>query len=154
MAGKEQLYNLLKESFLLLDFGDRQLFGHFNLTAPRYYALVHLGNEPGMSLKELSERMFCDKSNATRIFKGLEAEGYAIRQPHETDGRTLRLFLTDEGTAVRSKAIAAHQAYNEKRLDCISTLEDENLIRGLKTLNGHLQTILHETIQDMAILSS
>jgi len=77
ISDQTALYNLLKEAFLLLDFGDRVLFSRYNLTAPRFYALVHLGEEPGLSLKRLSQKMFCDKSNATRIFKGLEAEGYA-----------------------------------------------------------------------------
>ena len=144
MGDKDNLYNLLKESFLLLDFGDRQLFNNFNLTAPRFYALIHLGNEPGMSLKELSDRMFCDKSNATRIFKGLETEGYAVRQPHESDGRTLRLYLTNKGDTLRSQVLTAHRAYNQKRLDCISNIEQENLMIGLKKLNDFLQADLQK----------
>lgn len=142
MSNQEKLYNLLKEAFLLLDFGDRQLFTRYNLTAPRFYALFHINNEPGISSTQLSNRMFCDKSNATRIIKGLEAEGYVERQPHETDGRSLRLYLTDEGTAVCHQAINAHQAYNQARLDCIFNIERDNLIQGLTHLNRCLQASL------------
>lgn len=139
MGNQEKLYHLLKEAFLLLDFGDRQLFSRYNLTAPRFYALYHINQEPGISSSQLSNRMFCDKSNATRIIKGLEAEGYVMREPHETDGRSLRIFLTDEGTAVCQQVIASHQAYNQARLDCITDLEQENLIQGLIHLNQRLQ---------------
>jgi DNA-binding MarR family transcriptional regulator len=142
MGNQEKLYNLLKEAFLLLDFGDRQLFTRYNLTAPRFYALFHITQEPGISLTQLSNRMFCDKSNATRIIKGLEAEGYVNRQPHETDGRSLRLFLTDEGTAVCQKVIVAHQVYNQARLDCITDIEQGDLIQGLTHLNQRLQESL------------
>lgn len=139
MCNQEKLYNLLKEAFLLLDFGDRQLFTRYNLTAPRFYALFHINQEPGISLTQLSNRMFCDKSNATRIIKGLEAEGYVNRQPHETDGRSLRLYLTPEGTAVCQKVIVAHQAFNQVRLDCITEIEQGNLLHGLAQLNQQLQ---------------
>lgn len=142
MGDQDKLYNLLKESFLLLDFGDRQLFSRYNLTAPRFYALFHVSQEPGMSSTQLSERMFCDKSNATRIIKGLQAEGYVFRKPHETDGRSLRLYLTEEGTAVCQQVINAHQAYNQARLDCISEIEQGDLIQGLTTLNQRLQESL------------
>jgi DNA-binding MarR family transcriptional regulator len=142
MSNQEKLYNLLKEAFLLLDFGDRQLFARYNLTAPRFYALFHIDQEPGISSTQLSNRMFCDKSNATRIIKGLEAEGYVERKPHETDGRSLRLYLTDEGTAVCHTAINAHQTYNQTRLDCIVNLEQDSLIQGLTRLNRCLQTSL------------
>jgi DNA-binding MarR family transcriptional regulator len=142
MGNQEKLYNLLKESFLLLDFGDRQLFSRYNLTAPRFYALFHINREPGISSTQLSDRMFCDKSNATRIIKGLEAEGYVVRKPHETDGRSLRLFLTEEGTAVCQKVITAHQAYNQARLDCITEIEQGNILQGLTHLNLRLQEAL------------
>ena len=138
------LYNLLKESFLLLDFGDRVLFSRYNLTAPRFYALVHLGNTPGISLKQLSEKMFCDKSNATRIFKGLEAEKYAERRQHETDGRSYRLFLTPTGEQVRQQVVAEHEAYNQSRLDCISHAEQSSLTDALIKLNKQLQLSLDE----------
>ncbi len=136
------LYNLLKESFLLLDFGDRVLFARYNLTAPRFYALVHLGNNAGITLKGLSEKMFCDKSNATRIFKGLEAEKYAERRKHESDGRSYRLFLTPIGENIRKQVIAEHNAYNQSRLDYISHTEQSNLTDALIKLNKQLQLSL------------
>jgi DNA-binding MarR family transcriptional regulator len=138
MSAAEQLYNLLKETFLLLDDGDRQFFTRFNLTAPRYYALFHLGQEPGISASQLSDRMLCDKSNASRIVQGLEADGYIERKPHETDGRTLRLFLTEAGTAVYQQVLSAHQAYNEARFGSLSQKEQEDLLSILTRLKRSL----------------
>lgn len=139
MSAGEWLYNLLKETFLLLDDGDRQFFTRFNLTVPRYYALFHLGQEPGISASQLSDRMLCDKSNASRIVQGLEADGYIVRKPHESDGRTLRLFLTEAGTAVHQQVLSAHQAYNEARFDSLSQRELEDLLRILTKLKRSLQ---------------
>lgn len=135
MADAAQTYNLLKDIFFLLDDGDRHLFGEFNLSVPRFYILWHLGNEPGISSSQLSDRMICDKSNITRLSKGLEADGLVIRQPHESDGRALRLYLTEAGEMVRQQALDAHRRYNNDRFSCCSDDEQttlEQLLIGLK----------------------
>lgn len=139
MSERETLYNLLKQTFILLDDGDRRLFGSYNLTAPRYYALLHISEKPGLSSSELSDRLLCDKSNVTRIVKGLENAGLIIRQPHETDGRTLRLYLTDAGNEICVHVSSAHQKYNDLRLNCISEISQGNLLENLTLLNESLQ---------------
>lgn len=139
MGEQELLYNLIKETFFLLDDGDRRFFRRFDLTVSRYYALYHIGENPGISFSQLSERMVCDKSNVTRIIKGLEEASYVARLPHETDGRTLRLYLTGEGTAVRQRVAAAHKIYNESRLSCLDAIQHEGLVKGLLRLNEFMR---------------
>lgn len=73
-------YTLLNEIYLILDDGDRRLPSRYDLTKTRFYILVHLGEQPGMSLSGLSNSLLCDKSNAARIFQGMEADGLAYRQ--------------------------------------------------------------------------
>lgn len=144
MDTKEKLYNLLKETFILLDDGDRRLFGHYKLTSPRFYALTHINEEPGLSSSKLSDRLLCDKSNVTRIVKGLETEGFIVRKPHETDGRTLRLYLTESGSAVLAKVQQAHQTFNAYRLDCLDDLSQGDLLQNLTRLNQSLLSALIE----------
>ncbi|MCP4415837.1 MAG: MarR family transcriptional regulator [Chloroflexi bacterium] len=138
MSERETLYNLLKQTFILLDDGDRRLFGRYNLTSPRYYALHHISEKPGLSSSELSDRLLCDKSNVTRIVKGLEKVGLIIRKPHETDGRSLRLYLTNPGEEICSELSTAHQKYNQIRLDCINEISQGNLLENLTLLNESL----------------
>lgn len=138
MSDREALYNLLKTTFILLDDGDRRLFGQFDLSPTRYYALLHISEKPGLSSSELSDRLLCDKSNVTRIVKGLEQTGYIIRKPHESDGRTLRLYLTEKGEVVCEQISEAHQAYNELRLSCINDISQGNLLENLSILNESL----------------
>ena len=132
MSREEQIYELLKEIFLLLDDGDRRLLNQFNLSTPRFYALLHLGSMPGMTPNQLSELMFCDKSNVTRLIKNLEQDGHVVRRPHENDGRSVRLFLTEQGTHVRQQAMRCHHEYNQRRL----TAENQVL--------AQLNTALHQ----------
>jgi DNA-binding MarR family transcriptional regulator len=146
MADPETLYNLLKELFFILDDGDRQLFGRYNLTVPRVFALLHLGEQPGMSLSQLSDMMLCDKSNITRIIKGMEGDGLVRRQPHESDGRTLRLHLTEKGESVRTEVLASHAAYNQLRFQCIDTILQGNLLEGLQQLKEGLRGQLGDEV--------
>lgn len=142
MSDKERLYNLLKETFILLDDGDRRLFNHFNLTPPRFYAMLHISEEPGLSSSDLSNRLLCDKSNVTRIVKGLENSGLVDRHPHETDGRTIRLYLTQEGQNICEQVQTAHKNYNAARLDCLNEIANGSLIENLTILNESLQSSL------------
>jgi len=87
--------------------------------------------------------MFCDKSNATRIVKGLESEGYVQRVPHESDGRTYRLYLTEDGEEIREKVVTIHREFNKKRLSSLNTNEQDNLVDMLTTLNEQLQDSLY-----------
>jgi DNA-binding MarR family transcriptional regulator len=132
------LYSLLKESFLLLDFGDRQLFEQFGLTVPRYYALHHIAGSPGTSPSHLSHLMFCDKSNITRLLQSLEADGYIERRSHEHDGRVQRLFLTELGADLQHRVATAHTAYVEHRLCELPFSERGRLAATLESLNRSL----------------
>ena len=99
---------------------------------------MHIGERPGISFSDLSHLLICDKSNATRIIKGLEGDGLVYRRPHETDGRALRLYLSDKGKALRKKAIAAHQNYNNNRFVRLPATEQESLSQGLRDLKQSL----------------
>ncbi len=150
-----QLYNLLKEVFLLLDDGDRRLFNAYSLSHTRFYALFHLGSQPGISSSQLSELMFCDKSNISRLLKGMEAEGWVVREPHERDGRTQRLFLTPAGKALYTRVSQAHLAYNQERLNrCLQQAAQGQLLDQLATLRNGLEMQLHDEVAPAMELSS
>jgi DNA-binding MarR family transcriptional regulator len=154
MADSEYVYTLLKEIFLILDDGDRQLFGNYDgdrqlfgnydLTSSRFDALVHVGERPGLSLSELSNLMRCDKSNATRIVKGLEKDGLVHRRPHETDGRSIRLYLSETGKGLRNQIILAHRRYNQSRFGQLAEDEQAHLLESLSQLKEKLLKRLDE----------
>ncbi len=144
MTGRGHLYDLIKESFLLLDFGDRGLFDQYGLSISRYYALHHIAANPGLSPSRLSQLMFCDKSNITRLLQGLEGEGYIERYQHQQDGRIQCLFLTNEGQRLHSEVCVAHLNSIEQRLASISEPVSEQLATSLLHLNRSLSTTLSD----------
>ena len=138
MANSTQFYELIKELFLILDDGDRQLFNQFNLTATRYYALLHINEEPGISLSQLSKRLLCDKSNITRIIKSMEADGLVRRQQHQQDGRALQLYLTDYGRNLSNRVAQAHLTYNQFRFNGGEAGSNTKLVKALGSLKRQL----------------
>ena len=142
MADPNEVYSLINQIYLILDDGDRRFLSRYSLTPARYYALVHLGDHPGLSLSDLSELLLCDKSNASRIIRGMEANHLVYREPHESDGRTVRLFLTETGLALREDVTAAHETYNRERLSGTAEIDEENLPDGLTELKNQLEANL------------
>ncbi len=135
MSGEKQaLYDLIKEAFLLLDFGDRRLLEQYRLTVSRYYALHHIASRPGLSPGQLSHLMFCDKSNITRIVQSLETDGYLERQMHERDARAQRLYLTASGARLHDDVALAHAAYVEQRLNSLPQPDTARMADGLAYL--------------------
>jgi len=140
MAHAETLYALIKDIFFLLDDGDQQLFSRYSLTGSRYYILYHLGEQPGLSVSQLSTLMFCDKSNITRLVRAMEDEGLVCRHPHESDGRALRLHLTDQGARRRAAALHAHKQLNEVRFsDRLDAQEQGQIVACLHKLKQILE---------------
>lgn len=138
MIDRGHLYDLIKEAFLLLDFGDRGLFDQFGLSISRYYALHHIAVDPGLSPSRLSQLMFCDKSNITRLLQGLEGDGYIQRSQHEQDGRVQRLYLTERGIHLHNEVCAAHLDSIERRFAALSEPTTAQLTTTLSDLNHAL----------------
>lgn len=109
------LYTTLKEIYFSLDNGDRRLLEGYNLSVPRFYLLKHIAENPGITLTQLSTLMLTDKSNITRLIKGIEAEGLVTKLQHETDGRALSLYITETGQRILSSALAAHSNFTQER---------------------------------------
>ncbi|MBT2228974.1 MarR family winged helix-turn-helix transcriptional regulator [Nonomuraea sp. NEAU-A123] len=73
------------------------------LTAPQATALRELTGP--MTLRELSDRMSCEPSNATFIADKLEQRGLIERHAHPQDRRAKQLVLTPEGQALREQLL-------------------------------------------------
>ena len=127
MDTRQNLYSTLKEIYFSIDNGDRRLLEGFNLSVPRFYLLKHIEENPGITLTQLSTYMLTDKSNITRLIKGVESEGLVRKQKHDTDGRALSLFLTETGRALVLDAIAAHRRFTEDRFEALNGETDELL---------------------------
>jgi DNA-binding MarR family transcriptional regulator len=78
----------------------------FELTFPRYEALMllYLSRRGSLPLGKMGARLQVHPTSVTSLIDGLEKLGYAIREAHPTDRRTVLATVTDRGRDVAARA--------------------------------------------------
>lgn len=64
-------------------------------------------------IKELAERLRCDRSNVTRLVDRAAAHGHAVRRGEEDDGRVTMVELTPAGDQLVRRFLAALESQTE-----------------------------------------
>ena len=76
-----------------------------DLTYTQYIAMMVLWEHRSVTVKELGERLYLDSGTLTPLLKKLEAKGFITRKRSEEDERSLIVTITEEGDALRDRAI-------------------------------------------------
>lgn len=105
------------------------------LTYTQYISMMVIWEEKKVTLKHLGDRIFLDSGTLTPLLRKLEAKGYVIRKKDEEDDRNLIVEVTEEGLALRDKALSIPS----KIASCVSLSESE-AIALYTTLNKILTT--------------
>ena len=105
-----------------------------DLTYTQYVTMMVLWEENHLSVKALGKRLYLDSGTLTPLLKKLEAKGYLTRTRSEVDERSVIISLTDEGIALRDKALAVP----EQMQGCVRLSEEDaqTLYRILYQLLG------------------
>ena len=75
------------------------------LTYTQYVAMMVLWAQDGITVGELGRKLYLDSATLTPLLKRLEAHGYVRRERSKDDERAVIVTLTDEGRALRDKAV-------------------------------------------------
>ena len=104
----------LAELVRAYQFRDRDRICCHDLSVSAYYALDALVAHGPMSLRELAERLYLDKSSASRLVAGIERKGYVGRNVDRRDGRAVLLRVSPAGQAlyeqITAEIVAEQQA--------------------------------------------
>jgi DNA-binding MarR family transcriptional regulator len=136
------IYTLLKEVFLLLDHGDRNLFQTYDLSVARFNALKHVIYSAGIGPSELGSLMLCDKANITRLLDGMEKSSYIERLQDEADGRRIKIIARPEGERRWRKAREKHGKFTRNRFDVLAADEQDMLFELLMRIRDRLQNLI------------
>ncbi len=110
----------------------KPLLDGLGLTYPQYLVMVALWQEDDQSVRNIGEKMYLESSTLTPLLKRLEAAGLVSRKRDPKDERSVRVSLTEDGKALRTKA--------EEIPTCI--LEATGLdLETAKRLNRDLRTM-------------
>jgi len=106
----------------------------FGLTSPEFDVLATLGNQPGMTFKEIGENTLITKTTLTGVVDRLEQKGLVQRRACSEDRRCIRVVLTDKGDQVFRQVFPEHVRRLGEQLATMPGADRDRLHEGLKQL--------------------
>ena len=81
------------------------LLASLNLTYTQYLVMLVLWEKAPLSEKEMGLRLHLDSGTLTPVLKSLEGKNFIVRSRSKEDERVVNVDLTDEGRALKDKAV-------------------------------------------------
>ncbi len=107
----------------------------WGLNNAQFDVLAHVGAAEGITQQELADSLLVTKGNVAQLLGRLERRGLIERR---SQGRTNRLFLTDEGRRTFTEVVPAHEALIDDRLSALSEEDQKQLFELLRRLDRTL----------------
>ncbi len=99
-----------------------------DLTYTQYITMMVLWEKKTVNVKTLGESLYLDSGTLTPVLKKLESKGYIKRERSNEDERNLVVSITDEGYALRDKALSIPPAMGS----CVKlSVEEYQCLYGL-----------------------
>ena len=121
----ERLHRAIIDLIRVYQFRDREAVCCYDVSVTQSHALDCLLLRGALTMNELAEALFLEKSTMSRIVDGLEEKEYVRRTKHPDDGRAVLLEITARGSRLAEKiaqdmktqqaAIFADFSANERR---------------------------------------
>jgi DNA-binding MarR family transcriptional regulator len=84
----------------------------FDITASTGFVLLNIDTEEGTPATKIAPALGMEARSLTRMLKSLEEKGWIYREQDPTDGRSIRIFLTDLGKEKRELSRRAVREFN------------------------------------------
>ncbi|HEX9547642.1 MAG TPA: MarR family transcriptional regulator [Acidimicrobiales bacterium] len=109
----------------------------YELTFARYEALVLLSfsRRGALPMGKMGERLMIHPTSVTNIVDRLEDQGFVRRVPHETDGRSTLVSITDAGRQVMERATKEVIA-SSFGLEALDEAELDEMTRLVRTVRA------------------
>lgn len=119
----------------------RLLVRDFGLRLNEWRVLANVARKHGSSVRVIAKRISIDKSQISRALGGLIRMELVIRNADPQDARSPLFSLTDAGTAMRDRVMAARRAEQALLLGVVGPAEREVLFSVIARLDGFLDRI-------------
>lgn len=129
-----EVVNNLRRLFKAIHEYSKAILRRTGLSAPQVWVLNILEVTPGLSLNELSERLFAHPSTVSGIIDRLEERGAVVRERDPADGRGVRLSLTPLGQRLVRRGPPPVQVGLRSALERMPALQLRQLRRSLDHL--------------------
>ena len=134
-AGDNRFYFLLASGYRRVQrWTEERSAREHGLTAAQAGLLFYLGKHDGAPIGEAAEAVDVAPSAMTGLVDRSARAGLVERRADPTDGRALRLHLTEKGAAARDAAKASLETINHHLTDGFSAAELDTVARWLAAL--------------------
>ncbi|ADY53135.1 transcriptional regulator, MarR family [Pseudopedobacter saltans DSM 12145] len=107
----------------------------FGITQSVGYLLINIHEGEGTTVSEVASLLGLKSTSLSRMLNNLEQEGLIYRQSHQTDKRSVKVFLTDLGKEKKQLAKGVVRKFNDYLNQNFTDAEKEQLIDSLKKIN-------------------
>lgn len=112
----------------------RHYSDRFNLTIPEWRVMAVLGQNPGLSAREVAQRTAMDKVQVSRAVASLLKAKRLTRMAHAQDGRVAHLSLTKKGREIYNQVVPLALALERQFLSVLTARERKAMDLLLKKL--------------------
>lgn len=109
------------------------------LSGPEFDVLCTLGNQPGMTFKEIGENTLITKTTLTGVVDRLESKGFVERRPCPDDRRCIRAVLTEKGDKVFREVFPEHVKHLDAQLADLAEAQRDDIVAGLQKVRQLLR---------------
>jgi len=107
-----------------------------NLSMAQFDVLAKVGTLQGPTQQELADALLVTKGNICQLLDRMEHSGLLVRRQ---EGRTNRLFLTEEGRALFDLVVPEHEHVIAGSFEALTPDEQRQLMELLRKLDRSLE---------------
>lgn len=112
-----------------------QLASEFGITQSIGYLLINIDENDGTTVSEVAALLGLKSTSLSRILSNLQQDGLIYKESHQTDKRSVKLYLTDKGKEKRHLARVVVKKFNDYLNVHLSENDKLQLVNSLKTIN-------------------
>lgn len=120
---------------------ERQL----GITAPQRLVLRLLGRSPGLTPSQLADALHLDRGTLSGVLERLVERDLVTRQPHPSDGRSVRLQLTGRGRSFDRDMPGTVESGVQRALAGLSPARVRTVCQVLDAIAGELADTAPQT---------
>jgi DNA-binding MarR family transcriptional regulator len=112
-----------------------QLASEFGITQSIGYLLINIDENEGTTVSEVAALLGLKSTSLSRMLNNLQQDGLIYKESHQTDKRSVKLYLTDKGKEKRHLARVVVKKFNDYLNTHLSEEDKLQLVNSLKTIN-------------------